>query len=324
MSYADLLRLAGDGCEEAVETAYRRWRQQIREMIRYLTGLKLGNRRDAGGEQFNVPVRMVDGLPAQLQSLEVETPLSEEESAIEQIGVWGRDLSALQTVTERLWPLVLGLQSIRGWEGRAKDYRNVIERAEAMLKELLAYAQKAELLKKISAIQQDILGIYLSDRFGERIEIYWLVIGATARLLGVEVEGLTITVLAHEMAHAYTHLGVDIDGKRWDPGFWNCDRGIGEGIAQYYTQKTVEELTRRGYRSPEIAYKRLLSCQSGPYKVHCKWIDDFDYTTEVLRTGLLALRTWQGQVNLNAFNECLAGFAQHLRRESRKKGTPNG
>jgi hypothetical protein len=51
-----------------------------------------------------------------------------------------------------------------------------------------------------------------------QIRLYWVVIGIAARTLGVAVEALTIVVLAHELARAYTHLGRDIDNERWDTG----------------------------------------------------------------------------------------------------------
>ena len=35
-------------------------------------------------------------------------------------------------------------------------------------------------------------------------------------IYGFDVEALTYVVLAHELAHAYTHLGRDIDGNAWD------------------------------------------------------------------------------------------------------------
>ena len=71
-----------------------------------------------------------------------------------------------------------------------------------------------ELLKKIGAIEQDILGAYFF-RIPE-VRLYWMVIGLIAGALQVSVEALTFVVAAHELGHAYTHLGRDIDGRRWD------------------------------------------------------------------------------------------------------------
>ena len=40
-----------------------------------------------------------------------------------------------------------------------------------------------------------------------------MVIGLISGILGVSVEALTIVTLIHELSHAYSHLGYDIDGE---------------------------------------------------------------------------------------------------------------
>jgi hypothetical protein len=52
--------------------------------------------------------------------------------------------------------------------------------------------------------------------FSERQPEIWGVIGLFSQILGLNPEALTIVVLAHELAHAYTHRTADIDGKFWD------------------------------------------------------------------------------------------------------------
>ena len=61
---------------------------------------------------------------------------------------------------------------------------------------------------------QDILGAYFFRV--PAISVYWMVIGIMSGVLGVSVEALTIVVATHELAHAYSHLGRDIDGGRWE------------------------------------------------------------------------------------------------------------
>ncbi len=69
-------------------------------------------------------------------------------------------------------------------------------------------------------------------KYSTQICLYWGVIGLVARLLGVSVEGLTITVLAHEYAHAYTHLGFDRSGGRWTgEAFGASEHELVEGLA---------------------------------------------------------------------------------------------
>ena len=55
-----------------------------------------------------------------------------------------------------------------------------------------------------------------------------------AAAFDVRIEDLTVVTLAHELAHAYTHLGRDIDGAAWrDPGFGLSDRDVLEGGATF-------------------------------------------------------------------------------------------
>jgi len=90
-------------------------------------------------------------------------------------------------------------------------------------------------MERIFDIREDVLGAYYF-RIPE-IRLYWVVIGIVARAIGVSVEALTVVVLAHELAHAYTHLGHDIDNERWETErFARTELDIVEGLAQFYTQ----------------------------------------------------------------------------------------
>lgn len=82
---------------------------------------------------------------------------------------------------------------------------------------------------RILSIEEDVLGAYFYRRFDawtpQHIEIYYPVIGLVAPYLNVSVEALSVVVLIHELSHAYTHLGQDIDGLSWDTdafGNVNC------------------------------------------------------------------------------------------------------
>ncbi len=60
---------------------------------------------------------------------------------------------------------------------------------------------------------------------GSKIARRNTVIGLVSEWLGCAVEDLAIVVLTHELAHAYTQLGADIEGLRWaapsNPGTWS-------------------------------------------------------------------------------------------------------
>jgi hypothetical protein len=102
-----------------------------------------------------------------------------------------------------------------------------VQGSEAVVQTLiqLANVEKLDLTQVILEVNQDVMGMFTFSSiegktgylrsYGTGICLYWGVIGLVARLLGLSVEGLTIKVLAHEYAHAYTHLGFDRSGKRW-------------------------------------------------------------------------------------------------------------
>ena len=97
-------------------------------------------------------------------------------------------------------------------------------------------------LKTVLAIREDFLGVY---RFQSRqtvyrrgstvnratIRLYWGVIGLVADWMGVAVEDLALVVLTHELAHAYTQLGADIEGRRWPAQcFAGAESSLKEGL----------------------------------------------------------------------------------------------
>lgn len=92
---------------------------------------------------------------------------------------------------------------------------------------LLDTLDKHDPLEKDLSVNEDILGVYRFDVRGlfddekavnrATIHLYWGVIGWVSELLGCDVEDLTIVVLTHELAHAYTQLAPtsrDVAGRR--------------------------------------------------------------------------------------------------------------
>src|SRR5207302_578999 len=97
-----------------------------------------------------------------------------------------------------------------------------VPQAGEVARRLLQLSEGFDLVCHILAVDEDVLGVYrfspheVSDtgeasRGNGEISLYWGVIGLIARALGVSVESLTVLVLAHELGHAYSHLGFDID-----------------------------------------------------------------------------------------------------------------
>lgn len=127
-----------------------------------------------------------------------------------------------------------------------------------------------------------------------------MAIGLISRMLNVSLEGLTIAVLAHELVHAYSHLGNDIDGEHWDTeAFAQADLRIVEGLAQFYTSIMCKRLDGR---APGLwnAFERLLTVQSPTYNIFKTWTEPTERAGEILRFSMIGSRK-QKLVNYEGF-----------------------
>lgn len=115
-----------------------------------------------------------------------------------------------------------------------------------------------------------------------------------------------------ELAHAYTHLGRDLDSAGWsDDGFGASDRAVVEGLAQHYTDVVTARLDKRAPMA-HSAYKTLLEHQSGPYPAHQTW---FERSTrqrgEIVRYAMLQARS-RGKVTDIGWRALLSKTQQDL------------
>ena len=84
------------------------------------------------------------------------------------------------------------------------------------------------------------------------------------REFGCHLGNVGLKVLAHEWGHAYTHVGLDIDGTRWpSDGFSETDKAVKEGLAQFCALKVVEDL-KWGFPEGLDAYNAILPRQPKP------------------------------------------------------------
>jgi len=187
--------------------------------------------------------------------------------------------------------------------------------AEILLKE----AKEFDLVNHILSVNKDILGHYqykydyfyrssehASDeakcKSSSKILLYWGVIGLVAISLGVGTDDLTVVVLTHELAHAYTHLGYDIDQYRWDAlSFHESQHELKEGLAQYYTARVMDSLEKR-IPSCKKVYELVLEKQPPAYHGHVPWVKNS--TPEAVRSALVVLRK-EGVVGITEFGELL-------------------
>ena len=278
-----------------VSKTRKRFNPILREAIRSETGLVL-NRKSRGSDypyddnsNISVPVSLKPGLPESLRNLTLEGDDLQLKLAI---SPYYRELKKLHEASKELGPMVENIKH----HPIMRDKDKVFQRASELADSLLQKLEADNPVNKILAVHEDVLGCYRykfnrhRDPFDGQIELFWGVIGLVAGMIGVEIEALTVVVLAHEVAHAYSHLGADIDGERWASAvFAECDTHLKEGIAQYYTYLICKKLE---YNQPEIldTFKTLLKHQPPLYHGHEAMEK---HSPEEVRLALLNIRRGQ-------------------------------
>jgi hypothetical protein len=271
--------------EDRVARTVRQFNAIIREHIRTETGLRLSDEAAKSG----VGVHVVDGFPAGVAGI-----IDKHRDIL----LW-----RLITLQPKLGGVIEGLAALlETWDGFerwqhlppvARGSRPALESSLEVARLLQHLATAKEVLEEIRVIREDILGAYhYPTGRPPRIEIYWMAQALFAAAFGVRIEDLTVVTLSHELAHAYTHLGRDIDGTAWDRvAFATSDADVKEGLAQHYTAIVTSRLITRAPNA-HSTYQTLLKHQSGPYLAHGTWFEEgAPRRGEVVRFAMLQART---------------------------------
>jgi hypothetical protein len=256
MLVKDLIaQIASDTHERVVQT-YKAHNAVIRETMRSETRLRFSPSSSIGEKQEESRVVVVVdkvGYPTEIGNMTIQE--SHQLAAL--LALWRPHLTMLRasathivTMLETQWSILHRVPEVQRQAHTVPEAKSLVE---SLLRELLRF----DLVKEVLAVDEDILGHYvynpqeggMSDRAhkpGSRIVLYWGVIGLIAQSLGVSTEGLTSVVLTHELAHAFSHLGRDIDGYRWTgQGMAASETPLIEGLAQYYTALVLQRLEPR-------------------------------------------------------------------------------
>ncbi len=276
--WGHLVRAAMPKAREEVEQAFRQWNGIVRDQLRNEMGLRLS----VGGEAQSVPVRICDGLPRPLAAALQEFP------DWEWLMLHRPDVEATVRGAQLLAHHYDEARLTIGDAASMAPESSLIEVASSA-KQLLERFDKLNAIKRIVDCQEDVLGGY-HFRIPE-VRLYWVPISIVSRLLGIPVDALTLVVLAHELAHAYSHLGRDIDGEAWNTNtFANADMAIVEGIAQFYAQVICESLNMR-FPAARHAFEILLAKQSGAYTAYRDWLDSTERSGEIMRVAMIECRS---------------------------------
>jgi len=314
-----------------VEARVRRVRDQAQSVVRdalraecrlmFRTAEETEQKR-AGAQ---VPVEVVPGYPLVLEEISFPDDykrfmlLARYRSSLEQARDGASELlklheSLLSLPEPDKWPAVM-----------ASDLQSVATWAAALIEML----DKHDPLEKVLSVSQDFLGIYEYDArqlFADdqavnraTIRLYWGVIGLVSDWLGCAVEDLAIVVLTHELAHAFTQLGADIEGRRWAaPSFTKAETALKEGLAQYYTQHVLQRLEQRCGGALDV-FEGLLPRQPEAYRTHQPWVANS--SPEAVRRAMLEVRRWD-ESKLADFNRRLEMAQKELGPSRTSKSEP--
>lgn len=263
------------GAKKAAEDAKRFWNQPIRDVLRRTTGLRLV----VGDWTAQVPIRVVDNVTPDF--LWVIGALNDEA---------GWDVIFAM---DALLDAAKGLKRLAGLARKHPGLGFTVEECEAeseRIHSLLRASGAAVLLQRFRSVPRDLLGCYWYHPGDPNIELFWMAIATLARVLNVSVESLTVVVMAHELAHAYSQLGRDVDKWDWPVFFFHqTSKDVVEGIAQFYTELVVQELAPR-FPDARRAYQRLLKLHSGPYLAHLSWKPNDTHRGEIIRAAMMEFR----------------------------------
>lgn len=246
--------------DKQVARAVKTWNKVVRDQLRDEMGFRLSS----GKRQVTAPVVVADGMPDPLLLVLDDADDVWAELLIRRTLFLNTE-KGIASTRELLGQITHALRGQTPLDSEAKSLDGV----STLLGELNRALSGRQLPDRILGLNRDVLGAYYFQI--PEVRVFWVPIAIVAASAGMPIEALTLVVLAHELAHAYTHLGFDIDGEAWDTGdFARSDLELVEGLAQYYTEVVCKNLGERIPAAIEC-FNQLLEKQHSVYKDYQNW-----------------------------------------------------
>ena len=302
----EIAAVLGPDVERRVKAAVGTWNQRIRASLRDATGLRLSH----NGRTQDVPIRVVPDLPYPF--IEILRPWRNKLQHWQSL-----DLTSLATTSATLTklieffdPISYALQNTAPPEEPAAT-PDQIAATKAFVDQVIKLKKidweplwpKPEVPEVPEAPEAPPPPWNPWEPFGSyslrppRVQIHWTAIGVFVPMCAdfhFSIEQLTAAVLAHELAHAYTHIGFDTDGNQWDSeDMLATDIHVVEGLAQFYTKVFCD---RQHVRDPELldAFNELLEIQRGNgltwYTCFEEWAKKHGHRNEIVRVAMIETR----------------------------------
>ena len=269
-----IMQVLTESARETVVDAVKRWNQALRTEVRAATALSLP-------EGTSVPVAVIDGMPK---------PLADATAHIETWQWWlSFHRPTLEQTDYGLKLLLQERQFLTQHLGDAVKNLDTVEGTRSLIQGILKHSIEKDIFDRFKEIKEDVFGAYWI--LASKIQLYWMPLAIFAPILSAPLSTLATAVLCHELVHAYTHRGVDTDGKSWPTThFIQTDVYVKEGLAQYYTEQIMRTLQGRVPDSLETFLKKT-SRQSAPYTTYQNWLGDKKQPSpEAVRLAMLQFR----------------------------------
>jgi len=245
---------------QSVEGVYKAHNQAIRAHLRDETALDMVQ----GESRRSVSVEISDDVPPPLLAILESIP-----KGLLRLFLRRRDVAIAEEIVSLV---VASTSAIAAWkpplamdEVLHTEHRHVGD----YLGKLRAALDDKDLAASILRIDGDVFGAYFYRQ--NRVELYWIAIALFSGLRGLRTEDLAMVVLTHELAHAYTHLGADVDGDRWDTdAFAQSHPCVVEGLAQFYTDAVATSFRDR-FPGVRTVFDALLEEQEVAYTCFRDW-----------------------------------------------------
>jgi hypothetical protein len=250
----------------------KKWIRAIQERLRDITALRLSlNARYDYTGVIAKQTGKITGIPIQVCIVDV-TSLMEDLHLDNQVTFWRAVLSRFQQVHF------------------FNSESNLLNKNNGNSDVCIPRHEMESLLEKIRRVRNneegidDVLGAFF-HRISPKIELYAQLIVTCSIEIDVPAEQLAFVVLTHELAHAYTIAGFDLNGDRSDFLYVPQNVFVAEGIAQYYTEIVCSQMDSI---LPNISntFEQLFNHQGLPYT----WYRNWGINHERVRSALIRYR----------------------------------
>lgn len=272
--------------KERVVRAEQQWNLIIREAIRTETGLRLVSKE----KTLTVAIKVEDGYPDSFADF-VNKISDDYWIFLLQLKPLENALNTIDLISSNVVPFLSGRQTDSTKSIVTETSQKSILETIRLLDGVITLLKECKIEEMLKSIDEDILGAYFFAAPRPEIHLYWMPIAAMASIMGVSIEALTVVVLTHELAHAYTHIGFDIDSAQWKTKeFQTTNLEILEGLAQFYTEVIcTKNLSSRILRALD-AYNTLLNFQNPIYHAQTQWAQNSPRRGEAIRNAMIKTR----------------------------------